>query len=147
MKSWIQMPPAVAAMAAVAALGLPPAPARAQTAATPVIDATTTLFCKDDKGEIQWEKYASLGTVMRKFATRFDFQLSVQANPMVLTFSNPSESPYFISYKAMPYHDDNGHSGIALLSAHVVLENTEQTLEGTNMCFFTAFGGGNGAGR
>jgi hypothetical protein len=139
MKSWTQVS---AALAAVAAIGLPAAPASAQPAAAPVIDATTTLFCKDDTGEIKLVQYVSLGTVMRKFATRFDFKLSVQANPMVLTFSNPGDSPYFISYQAEPYRDDNGHSGIALLSAHLVLENTEETLNGTGMCFFTAFGGG-----
>ena len=135
MKSWTRV------SAAVAAIGLPSAPAGAQPAPA-AIDATTTLFCKDDTGEIKLVPYVSLGTVMRKFATRFDFRLSVQASPMVLTFSNPGESPYFISYKAEPYRDDNGHSGIALLSAHLVLENTEQTLDGTGMCFFTAFGGG-----
>jgi hypothetical protein len=130
-----QMAPA---LAAIVAAGLLTASAQAQPApaAAPPLDPTTTLFCKNDNGEIDVLQYASLGTAMRKFATRFNFKLTVQTNPMVLTFSNPAESPYFIAFKAMPYHDENGHSGIALLSAHASLENTDEEIQGQGMCFF-----------
>jgi hypothetical protein len=134
MKSWTQI------WLGLAAALLATTPAPAQPSPAPAMDAATTLFCKDDTGEIQMVKYASLGTVMRRFAERFNFKLSVQGAPMVLTFSNPGETEFFISYQAMPYHDDNGHSGIALLSAHISLENTDEVIQGTGMCYFTAFG-------
>ncbi len=127
---------------ALAAAGLLAAtPAAAQPAAPKVpLDPATSLFCKNDRGDIEVMKFASLGSVIRKFKMRFDFSLSIEPDPMTLVFSNPAESPYFIRIKAMPYKDDNGHSGIALLSLHLSLENTDQEIEGTGMCFFAAFG-------
>jgi hypothetical protein len=135
MMSWTKM---AAAVAALIVIGLPASVALAQPAAAPLPDPATTLFCKGDNGDIQPMPYISLGTVMRKYAARYNFKLSVQARPMALVFSNPAESEYSISFEAMPYHDDNGHSGIALLSAHVVLENTDQVFQGTGMCYFAA---------
>ena len=132
----------IALALAIAAGSLMATPAAAQTAAPPVVqlDPATSLFCKNDRGDIEVMKFASLGSVMRKFKTRFNFALTVEPDPMVLVFSNPGESPYFIRIKSMPYKDDNGHQGIALLSLHLSLENTDQEIEGTGMCFFAAFG-------
>jgi hypothetical protein len=135
MTSWTKMTAAVGALIVIA---LPASVALAQPAAAPLPDPTTTLLCKGDNGDITPMPYISLGTVMRKYAARYNFHLSVQDKPMALVFSNPAESPYFISFQAMPYHDDNGHSGIALLSGHIVLENTDQIVEGTGMCYFAA---------
>ncbi len=114
-------------------------PAAAQTP-DPEISPTTQLLCKDDTGEINPIPYVSLGTIMRKFEARYHFTLKVRQNPMMLIFSNYPDSPYSITYQAMPYKDQNGHAGIALLSAHIALENTEDDFKGTGMCYFTAFG-------
>jgi len=133
MTSWTKM---AATLAALTLIGLPASAAVAQPAAAPLPDPTTTLFCENNNGDIQPMPYITLGTVMRKYQTRYNFHLSVQAKPMVLIFSNPAESEYFISFEAEPYHDDIGHSGIALLSAHIALENTDQVIKGTGMCYF-----------
>jgi hypothetical protein len=128
-----------AALAVLTLIGLPAPAAQAQAAAAlPLPDPTTMLLCKGDTGDIQPMPYISLGTVMRKYTMRYNFHLSVRANPMTLVFSNPAESEYFISFEAMPYRDDNGHSGIALLSGHISLENTDQIIKGTGMCYFAA---------
>jgi len=119
--------------------GLIATAASAQTPAPdPVIDPTTQLFCKDDLGEINPIPYVSLGTIMRKFEARYHFILTARKDLSVLIFSN-TESPYSITYQSMPYKDQNGHAGIALLSAHIALENTEDDFKGTGMCYFTAF--------
>jgi hypothetical protein len=137
-KSWTKT---AAALAILTLIALPASPALAQVppaAPLPLPDPTTTLLCKGDNGDIQPMPYISLGTVMRKYAMRYNFHLSLQASPMTLIFSNPAESEYFISFEAMPYRDDNGHSGIALLSGHISLENTDQVIKGTGMCYFAA---------
>jgi hypothetical protein len=140
MKSWTKT---AAALAGLTLIGLPVSPAMAQpapVAALPVPDPATALFCEHSAGDIQPMPYVSLGTVMRKYQTRYHFNLSVQAKPMALVFSNPAESEYSITYEAIPYHDDNGHTGIALLSAHVVLENVDEVFRGIGLCYFTARG-------
>jgi hypothetical protein len=137
MTSWTKL---AAGLAALIVTCLPASAALAQSAPAtlPLPDPTTTLLCKGDNGDITPIPYISLGTVMRKYMTRYNFMASLQAKPMALVFSNPAESPYFISFTAMPYRDDNGHAGIALLSAHIVLENTDQMIEGSGMCYFAS---------
>jgi hypothetical protein len=137
-KSWTKT---AAALAVLTLIGLPAPIALAQPApAATLPDPATTLFCENNDGDIQPMPYVTLGTVTRKYQTRYHFNLSVQAKPMALVFSNPAESEFYISYEAAPYHDDNGHTGIALLSAHVVLENVDEVFRGIGLCYFTARG-------
>ena len=129
------------ATAVLLALGLAaPAPARTQTAPDVKIDATTSLFCKDDSGDIKPVNYASLGTLMRKYAERYNFKLIVERPPLVLDFANPDESPFFIRYTAEPYRDESGRTGVLLLSLHVSMQSVDRQTKGTSLCYFAAFG-------
>ncbi len=129
---------ALALILAASAAGLA-RPAAAQPATAAALDETTQLFCKDNTGEIQPLKYVSLGTVMRRYAARFMFTLSADQGLRALRFSN-TETPFFISYVTEPYRDDTGRAGLALLSMHLSLENFDEDIKGTDMCYFTQFG-------
>ena len=129
---------ALALILAAAALGLAH-PATAQPTSPEALDDTTQLFCKDATGEIQPMKYASLGTVVRRYAERFSFTLSIDPGMKAMKFSNAT-TPFFISYVIQPYRDDAGHTGLALLSMHMSLENFDEELKGNDMCYFTQFG-------
>jgi len=123
---------------ASAALGLAQ-PALAQPASPEALDDATPLFCKDSTGEIQPMKYASLGTVVRRYAERFSFTLSIDRDLRAFRFSN-TQTPFFITYVTQPYRDDLGHAGVALLSMHMSLENFDEDIKGNDMCYFTQFG-------
>lgn len=136
----IQLTLLTAAVAA-AVLAASAAPAAAQAPAPlPVINDATPLFCRDEQGEIKPIPYVTMGTVVRKFAERYHFNLLVQPKPLVLMFANPGETEYYIRYQADYYKDIYGHQGVVLESAHVSLANTDNEFKGTGMCFFTAFG-------
>ncbi len=113
--------------------------ASAQGVAPPVLDNTTPLFCKNDSGDIQPMQYASLGTVVRRYQARFAFAMSADPALTQMRFSN-TETEFYISYKIEPYRDAQGRSGIAFLSMHVSLENADEDIDGTPMCYFTEFG-------
>ena len=113
------------------------APAMAQ--APPAIDEATVLFCKGDSGEIELMRYASLGTVMRRFGERFNFSATIAPDLTSMKFSN-TETDFFISYETQPYRDEAGRSGLALLSMHISLQNIDETVKGTAMCYFSQQG-------
>ncbi len=130
-------------LAALAALLLAAAPvaARAQSIADVPINEKTQLFCRDALGEPRLQTYANLGGVMRRYAERFHFEMSVEpGSPLKMVFSNPADSPYSITYQVEPYRDAAGRQGILLDSMHLFLENTDRDIEGAAMCFFTEFG-------
>ena len=113
------------------------AAARAQTS---VLDDNTLLFCKGDTGDIRPMTYANLGVVARRYASRFNFKLTVQGPPLQLVFSNPAETPYSVTYKAQAYTDDVGRKGVLVQSMHLFLDNADRDVTGTPMCYFTEFG-------
>jgi hypothetical protein len=121
-----------------AALALPLG-ARAQPTPLAVIGNTTQLYCKDDSGEIVPMQYASLGSVIRRNQERFQFTMSVNADQTEVRFSN-TDTEFFISYKTRPYRNLQGEVGLAFLSMHVALDNFDQDITGTSMCYFTQFG-------
>ena len=123
---------------ALAATALAAGTAHAQ--APPALDDNTLLFCKGDTGEIRPMTYANLGTVARRYATRFNFKLTVQGPPLTLVFSSPGETPYSVTYQAQPYTDDTGRKGVEVLSMHLFLDNADRDVTGTPMCYFTEFG-------
>ena len=127
------------ALAALLLAAVQPAAAQAPPTGRPKVDETTQLFCKGDSGDIEFMKYASLGTVMRRYAERFAFSLSLDGALRSIKFSN-DQVPYFITYETQPYTDDTGRTGLALLSMHLSLENLDEVVTGTTMCYFTQQG-------
>jgi hypothetical protein len=129
---------------ALAATALTTAAARAQTPtpanAPMTLDDNTALFCASDTGDIRPMTYANLGVVVRRYAARFNFKLSVQGPPLTLVFSSPADTPYSVTYKAQPYTDDIGHKGVLIQSMHLFLDNADRDITGTPMCYFTEFG-------
>ena len=114
---------------------------RAQTLADVPINADTQLFCRDNNGEPQLFAYSNLGGVMRRYETRFRFDMSVEAGtPLVLKFSRPAETPYSITYEVRPYRDGAGRKGLLLDSMHLFLDNADRDITGAAMCLFTEFG-------
>jgi hypothetical protein len=115
--------------------------AEAQSNADVPINAQTALFCRDNTGEPVLQKYSDLGGVMRRYAERFHFDMSVQpGKPLKVVFSKPDETPYSITYSVEPYRDDAGRSGILLDSMHIYLDNADRDVAGPPMCYFTEFG-------
>ena len=115
--------------------------ARAQTLAEVPINAQTALFCRDNTGEPRLQTYANLGAVMRRYAERFHFDMSVEpGDPLKVVFSRPAETPYSITYSVEPYRDAAGRTGILLDSMHLFLDNADRDIMGTPMCFFTQYG-------
>ena len=113
----------------------------AHAQAPPALDDNTLLFCKGDSGDIRPMTYANLGTVVRRYASRFSFNLTVQPGPpLTLVFSDPANTPYSVTYQAQPYTDDTGRKGVAVLSMHLFLDNADREVTGTPMCYFTEFG-------
>jgi hypothetical protein len=123
--------------AALARPGL--ADAQPPPALLAVIGNTTQLYCKDDTGEIVPMQYASLGSVIRRNQERFGFTMSINATQTEVRFSN-TDTDFFISYKTQPYRNLQGEVGLAFLSMHVALDNFDQDIAGTSMCYFTQFG-------
>lgn len=128
--------------AALAALLLAAASAaRAQAVPDVPINAQTPIFCRDNTGTPVLQTYANLGGVMRRYAERFHFDMSVQpGDPLKLVFSMPSETPYSITYTVEPYRDPAGRAGILLDSMHIFLDNADRDVEGVPMCYFTEYG-------
>ncbi len=117
------------------------APARAQALSDVPINDQTLLFCRDNQGDPKFQTYANLGDVMRRYKTRFQFEMSVEpGKPLSLVFSNPKETPYSITYVVQPYRDVSGRTGILLESMHLYLDNADRDVLGAPMCFFTVFG-------
>lgn len=125
----------ILALAAAAAMS-----GAAHAQALPVLDDNTLLFCKGDSGEVRPMTYANLGTVTRRYASRFNFKLTVQGPPLVLVYSNPTEAPYSVTYQAQPYTDITGRKGVEITSMHLFLDNADRDVTGTPMCYFTEFG-------
>lgn len=115
--------------------------ARAQAVPDVPINAQTPIFCRDNTGTPVLQTYANLGGVMRRYAERFHFDMSVQpGDPLKLVFSKPSETPYSITYTVEPYRDPAGRAGILLDSMHIFLDNADRDVEGVPMCYFTEYG-------
>ena len=115
--------------------------ARAQDAADALIGYQTQIFCRDNTGTPVLQTYSNLGGVMRRFAERFHFDMTVMpGNPTTLVFAKPAETPYSITYTVEPYRDDAGHTGILLDKMHIFLDNADRDVEGVAMCFFTEYG-------
>ena len=115
--------------------------ARAQAAPEAAINAQTQIFCRDNTGTPVLQTYANWGAVMRRYAERFHFDMSVQpGTPLKVVFSNPAESPYAITYTVEPYRDPAGRSGILLDKMHLFLDNADRDVDGVPMCYFTTYG-------
>jgi hypothetical protein len=115
--------------------------ARAQSVADVPINAQTQIFCRDNTGEPVLQRYSNLGGVMRRYAERFHFDMSVQpGSPLKVVFSKPEETPYSITYSVEPYRDEAGRTGILLDKMHIYLDNADRDIEGPPMCYFTEFG-------
>lgn len=109
-------------------------------AAVPINDKTL-IFCRDNTGTPVLQTYSDLGAVMRRYAQRFQFALSVEPGPpLQVVFSDPASTPYRITYSVQPYRDDAGRTGILLLSMHLFLDGTDRDLTGPPMCYFTEYG-------
>ena len=130
------------AAAALAVVFLAAAPAaRALDISDVPINDKTQLFCRDNDGTPVLQTYSNLGAVMRRYAQRFHFDMSVEpGNPLKVVFSNPAETPYSITYSVEPYRDPAGHTGILLDKMHLFLDNADRDVEGVPMCYFTEYG-------
>ena len=129
-------------IAALAAVLLLTAASGARAADPPVSDKTQ-VFCRDNTGTPVLQTYANWGAVMRRYADRFHFDMTVTVDPgqpMKVTFSNAPESPYSITYMVEPYRDSAGRSGIVLDSLHIFLENADRDVDGVGMCYFAEYG-------
>jgi len=105
------------------------------------INDKTPIFCRDNTGTPVLQTYSNLGGVMRRWSERFHFDMSVEpGNPLKVVFSNPSESPYSITYTVEPYRDPEGRSGILLDTMHLFLDNADRDVKGVPMCYFTEYG-------
>jgi hypothetical protein len=115
--------------------------ARAQTMADVPINDKTPIFCRDNTGEPRLQTYSNLGAVMRRYAERFHFDMSVEpGDPLKVVFSRPAETPYSITYSVQPYRDLAGHTGILLNNMHLFLDNADRDVQGVPMCYFTEYG-------
>jgi hypothetical protein len=115
--------------------------ARSQSIADVPINDKTQIFCADNTGEPRLQTYANLGGVMRRYAERFHFDMSVEpGSPLKVVFSRPSETPYSITYSVQPYRDGAARTGILLLSMHLFLDNADRDVTGAAMCYFTEYG-------
>ena len=115
--------------------------ARAQPAPEAPINAQTQIFCRDNTGTPVLQTFANWGAVMRRYAERFHFDMSVQpGTPLKVVFSNAAESPYSITYTVEPYRDPAGRSGILLDNMHLFLDNADRDVGGVPMCYFTTYG-------
>lgn len=115
--------------------------AQAQSVADVPINQETQIFCRDNTGEPVLQRYSNLGGVMRRYAERFHFDMSVQpGSPLKVVFSKPDETPYSITYSVEPYRDSAGRVGILLDKMHIYLDNADRDVEGSPMCYFTEFG-------
>jgi len=130
------------AAAALAVVFLAAAPAaRALDISDVPINDKTQLFCRDNDGTPVLQTYSNLGAVMRRYAQRFHFDMSVEpGNPLKVVFSNPAETPYSITYSVEPYRDPAGHTGILLDKMHLFLDNADRDVNGQAMCYFTEYG-------
>jgi hypothetical protein len=130
------------AAAALAVVFLAAAPAaRALDISDVPINDKTQLFCRDNDGTPVLQTYSNLGAVMRRYAQRFHFDMSVEpGNPLKVVFSNPAETPYSITYSVEPYRDSAGRTGILLDKMHLFLDNADRDVEGVPMCYFTEYG-------
>ncbi len=136
-------PAATSARIAVLAalLAAAPALALAQSISDVPINDKTQIFCRDNTGEPVLQTYANLGGVMRRYAERFHFDMSVEpGEPLKLVFSRPQETPYSITYAVQPYRDAAGRLGILLNSMHIYLDNADRDVTGAGMCYFTEYG-------
>ncbi|HEY4030685.1 MAG TPA: hypothetical protein VGM25_10100 [Caulobacteraceae bacterium] len=114
--------------------------AHAQTPDVP-INAQTQIFCRDNTGTPVLQTYSNWGAVMRRYADRFHFDMSIQSGqPEQVVFSNPAETPYSITYTVEPYRDPAGRSGILLDKMHLFLDNADRDVDGVPMCYFTEYG-------
>lgn len=105
------------------------------------INEQTQIFCRDNTGEPRLQTYSRLGGVMRRYAERFHFEMSVEpGDPLKVVFSKPAETPYSITYTVEPYRDAAGRTGILLDRMHIFLDNADRDIEGVPMCFFTEYG-------
>ena len=117
------------------------AAAHAQGISDVPINAQTAIFCRDNTGEPRLQTYSNLGGVMRRYAERFHFDMSVQpGSPLKVVFAKPDETPYSITYLVEPYRDAAGRSGILLDSMHLFLDNADRDVQGVPMCYFTEYG-------
>ena len=129
-----------AALAVLFLAGATPV-AQAQSVADVPINAQTQIFCRDNTGEPVLQRYSNLGGVMRRYAERFHFDMSVQpGSPLKVVFSKPDETPYSITYSVEPYRDEAGRTGILLDKMHIYLDNADRDIDGPPMCYFTEFG-------
>lgn len=125
----------------LAAVVLAAPAARAQSVPDVPINDKTAIFCRDNSGTPVLQTYSNWGAVMRRFAERFHFDMSVEpGKPVKVVFSNPAESPYSITYSVEPYRDPVGRTGILLESMHIFLDNADRDVEGVPMCYFTQYG-------
>lgn len=132
---------AAAALSAFMILAAPCAQAQSVSDADVPINDNTAIFCRDNTGDPVLQTYSNLGGVMRRYAERFHFDMSVQpGKPLKVVFSNPAETPYSITYSVEPYRDNAGRSGILLDSMHIFLDNADRDVDGPPMCYFTEFG-------
>jgi hypothetical protein len=130
-----------ACLAAVLVLAGPAARAQNIPAADVPINDKTAIFCPDNTGTPRLQTYSNLGGVMRRYAERFQFQMSVEPGPpLKVVFSDPASTPYAITYSVQPYRDDAGRTGILLLNMHLFLDGADRDVTGASMCYFTEFG-------
>ena len=123
------------------ALALSAPVAHAQSIADVPINDKTQIFCRDSTGTPVLQTYSNLGGVMRRWKERFQFDMSIEpGTPLKVVFSNPTQTPYSLTYMVQPYRDDIGHTGILLLSMHLFLDNADRDVDGAAMCYFTEFG-------
>lgn len=105
------------------------------------INDQTQIFCRDNTGVPVLQTYSNLGGVMRRYAQRFQFSMSVEPGaPLKVVFSDPGHTPYEITYSVQPYQDEAGRKGILLLNMHLFLDNADRDVTGPSMCYFTEFG-------
>ena len=130
---------AFAALALAAAVHA--ARAQAPSAAEVPINDNTLIFCRDNTGTPVLQTYSNLGAVMRRYAQRFQFGMSVEPGPpLQVVFSDPASTPYRITYSVQPYRDDAGRTGILLLNMHLFLDGADRDVTGPPMCYFTEYG-------
>jgi len=115
--------------------------AKAQAVPDVPINDKTQIFCTDNTGTPRLQTYSNLGAVMRRYAERFQFKMSVEPGaPEKLVFSDPAATPYSITYTVEPYRDDAGRTGILLINMHLFLDGADRDVDGPPMCYFTEYG-------
>ena len=130
-----------AALALAPLAAAPGAKAETPSLAEVPINENTVIFCRDSTGTPVAQTYANLGAVMRRYAQRFQFNMSIQPGPpLQVVFSDPGSTPYNITYSVQPWRDDAGRVGILLLKMHLFLDGTDRDVDGSGMCYFTEYG-------